>query len=122
MPGRNIRLFIGFIAPITLGTFLFAFPHLPHPGLFVAAIYFVGVQSVLYSLIVEFWINRRVHFLSHSVLAFTILGLLSTLPWGLFWGVEFAINGAVVGLVVGLGLRTLMLNSAMNKTGRSQST
>jgi hypothetical protein len=81
-------------------------------AVFIPAMLFVGIQSIIYSFVMEFMVNT---FVKNDVIAVVIsvlLGLLSALVFGS--GVMMMV-GALVGLIVGIMLRVMYLNTIGNE-------
>lgn len=81
------------------------------PFILLFAYMFVGIQSVIYSLIMEFLVNNRIKNNIVVVLLSTVLGILSGI---IFLRTEFIITGAITGFVMGVGLRRSYNNSIAN--------
>jgi hypothetical protein len=121
-----IRLLIGILLPITIGSIIFAgiafaselkgninIPELPLlvTGLFVMGLFifpfamiFVGIQSIVYSLLMEFVINP---WIKNNFVAIMVSILLGTLSGYVLKEDLLALIGAIVGLIVGVILRSM---------------
>ncbi|NVJ68595.1 MAG: hypothetical protein HWE16_19050 [Gammaproteobacteria bacterium] len=118
---RLARVFIGSILPPVIGVILLAVPGaiiygLDKPrnylGLILVAYFFMGIQSFLYSVLIEYWITEKFQSKSKVLLASSIMGMICGLT--LFAGrVSFnafatkAALGMLVGLITGLILLKL---------------
>lgn len=71
-------------------------------GMLVFAYMFVGIQSIIYSMIMEFWINPKI---KSSFIVVGISAALGTLSGVVIFGYFLAIIGFLTGLIVGLYLR-----------------
>ncbi len=117
-----IRLLAGLILPIYVGTTLVCgvllvqeaendvrFLELPVALLggfifFPFGVIYVGVQSVVYTFLMEFLVNPLIKNHVLAVSASVLLGAVSGIVWGAGW---MMLVGAVVGLLTGLFLRSI---------------
>lgn len=73
---------------------------------FISGLVFVGIQSIIYSFVMEFMVNT---FVKNNVIVVAISILLSLLSSLVFGKGFMLVLGGVVGLVVGVFLRVLYL-------------
>ncbi len=120
---RFYRLVVGFFSPLIFGSILFSIVIILKkaesgsipvdyfietlsalPKIFVLAMMFVGLQSLTYSIIMEFLVRPRVRKLTYFLLTSCFLGLLSGLiPGILIIALEvFLPIGILAGLFAGL--------------------
>ena len=100
---------IGAIVPPVLGSIIVA--GLGFLGVLPFAFVVVGIQALIYSLVMEFFVNRRIHDLSASLVCGLMLGGVSGIVPAFFWGYEYVLVGCGMGVVVGFALRWLMLRA-----------
>lgn len=106
--GRYRRLIIGFLFPPILGALLLSLSFLILGkvefafGLLIItipiAIVFTGLQSLIYSVLMEFYILPRINTKSSVIIIASVLGIFSGLIIGIFLG---GFIGGIVGGYVG---------------------
>lgn len=106
-----LRLAIGAVFPPVLGSIIVG--GIGFLSVLPFAFVFVGIQALIYSLVMEFFVNRRIHSLPASLVCALVLGGLSGVVPALLLGLEFMLVGCGVALVVGFGLRWLMMSAIL---------
>jgi hypothetical protein len=76
--------------------------------IFIPAMLFVGIQSIIYAFVMEFMVNT---FVKNDVIAVVISVLMGLLSALIFGSGAMMMVGAVVGLIVGIMLRVMYLNT-----------
>ena len=110
------RMAVGIFMPAIIGTLLLSllmffvtypkalsrFNEQSYIGILVFAYMFVGIQSVIYSMIMEFWINPKI---KSSLAVVGISALLGAFSGVFVFGYFLAIIGSLTGLIMGIYLR-----------------
>lgn len=115
---RFTRITIGILGPVTLVPILMFFASLFQDGIInaiivffistIGCLLFVGIQSTMYSLIMEFWINRNTNSSIKAILLSAIVGFSFGILFDILLGSEFlAAVGIIVGLIYGFLLRVM---------------
>ncbi|QEP44325.1 hypothetical protein D5085_15055 [Ectothiorhodospiraceae bacterium BW-2] len=117
MKSRLLRIFLGIFLPALISSLLYVIPSglyiLYHsdegvsvlilfPLFFIMALIFIGIPSLLYSLLMEFWINPR---FESDVKVWIVGAIVGGLSGAIFHNWELLVVGVATGFLVAFVLR-----------------